>query len=32
MPLGFTYTLEHNDRTPADPPTFKTAAHELAPW
>jgi hypothetical protein len=31
MPLGFTYTLEHNDRTPADPPTFKTAATSWRP-
>jgi hypothetical protein len=31
MALGFTYTLEREDGTPADPPTFKTAATNWRP-
>jgi hypothetical protein len=27
---GFTYRLEHEDGTPADPPTFRTAVPKLA--
>jgi hypothetical protein len=25
MPMGFTFRLEHDDGTPADPPTLKAA-------
>jgi hypothetical protein len=25
MPMGFTFRLEHEDGTPADPPSFKAA-------
>jgi hypothetical protein len=31
MALGFTYRLEREDRTPADPSTFKTAATSWRP-
>jgi hypothetical protein len=31
MALGFTYKLEREDGTPADPPTYKTAATSWRP-
>jgi hypothetical protein len=29
--MPFTFTLEHEDGSPAEPPTFKTAAPNLSP-